>query len=43
MTGNPKYKAQEDYYDEIQILKKVSFEFYSYHFFLIRNLGYENS
>lgn len=23
MTGNPKYKAQEDYYDEIQLLKKV--------------------
>jgi hypothetical protein len=23
MIGNPKYKAQEDYYDEIQILKKV--------------------
>jgi hypothetical protein len=21
--GNPKYKAQEDYYDEIQALKKV--------------------
>ena len=21
--GNPKYKAQEDYYDEIQLLKKV--------------------
>lgn len=23
MTGNPKYKAQEDYYDEIQSMKKV--------------------
>ncbi len=23
MTGNPKYKAQEDYYDEVQSLKKV--------------------
>lgn len=23
--GNPKYKAQEDYYDEIQSLKKVRF------------------
>ncbi|CAF2818525.1 unnamed protein product [Rotaria sp. Silwood2] len=22
-SGNPKYKAQEDYYDEIQSLKKV--------------------
>ena len=22
--GNPKYKAQEDYYDEIQSLKKVA-------------------
>lgn len=21
--GNPKYKAQEDYYDEVQLLKKV--------------------
>jgi hypothetical protein len=25
MSGNPKYKAQEDYYDEIQLLKKVRF------------------
>lgn len=23
--GNPKYKAQEDYYDEVQLLKKVLF------------------
>lgn len=23
LSGNPKYKAQEDYYDEIQTLKKV--------------------
>lgn len=23
--GNPKYKAQEDYYDEVQSLKKVVF------------------
>jgi hypothetical protein len=25
--GNPKYKAQEDYYDEVQSLKKVLQEF----------------
>ena len=25
--GNPKYKAQEDYYDEVQLLKKVFFLF----------------
>jgi hypothetical protein len=25
MTGNPRYKAQEDYYDEIQLMKKVGF------------------
>jgi len=25
ILGNPKYKAQEDYYDEVQSLKKVLF------------------
>jgi hypothetical protein len=23
ISGNPRYKAQEDYYDEIQLMKKV--------------------
>jgi hypothetical protein len=28
VIGNPKYKAQEDYFDEIQILKKVLIDFH---------------
>jgi hypothetical protein len=27
VNGNPKYKAQEDYYDEIQSIKRVGFLF----------------